>query len=89
MGLDDNFKQQGSIRVCFTAVGEERDINHGRVFMGHVIGCPDQYYEHWVNTTYGAHRIERVAPASDADDAGLPGPDDAHDARRTGPAGHQ
>ena len=61
-GLDDNFKQQGSVLVCLTAVGEERDLKHGRVFMGHVIACQDQYYEHWVNTTYGPYRIERVAP---------------------------
>ena len=61
-GLDDSGKQQGRVLGYVVAEGETGRMKVGKVYVGHIFGCEDEYYEHWLDSTDGSYRVERRCP---------------------------
>ena len=61
-GYDDVGGQQGKLLAYLVDEGDDRDCRDGKVYIGHVIAVEDEYYEYWVNETYGAYDMGRTIP---------------------------
>ena len=62
VGLDDQYKQQGKILAYLVAEGEEDRCKRGKPMISNVICVEDGYYQHWLDGTFGAYRIDRRIP---------------------------
>ena len=62
VGIDDEGKQQGRVLAYLVAEGEPGRMKAGQVYVGHVIGCEDEYYEHWLDSMFGAYWVDRRCP---------------------------
>ena len=57
VGLDDDGKTQGRVLAYLTAEGGR--TKHGNIFVGHVIAAEDEYYAYWLDSSFGAYRVDR------------------------------
>ena len=62
VALDDAGKQQGRVLAYLVAEGESGRMKAGKILVAHVLGCEDEYYEHWPDGTYGVYRLDRRCP---------------------------
>ena len=62
VALDDSGKQQGRVLAYLVAEGESGRMKAGKILVAHVLGCEDEYYEHWLDGTYGIYRLDRRCP---------------------------
>ena len=57
VGLDDDGKTQGRVLAYLTAEGGR--TKHGNIFVGHVIAAEDEYYAYWLDSSFGAYRLDK------------------------------